>query len=88
MPAPYLSDVDASGLQACGSLSLFLVILPLTFVAELNLVDSVHVKRDKHFDTMRQLNTHMLHPLSVSSASLLSTPRGAQLQGHRTFLLS
>lgn len=31
----YLSDIDASGLQACGALNLF-VILPLTFVAELS----------------------------------------------------
>lgn len=32
----YLSDIDASGLQACGALNLFVVILPMTFVAELS----------------------------------------------------
>lgn len=32
----YLSDIDASGLQACGALNLFVVVLPMIFVAELS----------------------------------------------------
>lgn len=52
------------------------------------LVDSVHMKCDKHFYTMRQFTTHMPHPLSVSSASPITASRGMQLKGTRAFLLS